>query len=83
MTAPEAMMAADAPVDPSGFVQEAVTAGSLTEYWVRSIYPPDSSTVATAGSEMRQEKVMAPELADPETPKSEIISFASLSSSSP
>ncbi len=52
MTAPEAMMAADAPIDPSGWLQEAVTAGSLTLYWVRSIYPPDSSTVATAGSEM-------------------------------
>jgi hypothetical protein len=77
MGEPDTMMAVDAPIDPSGRLQEAVTAGSLTLYWVRSIYPPDSSTVATAGSEMRQEKVMAPEFADPATPKSAIISFAS------
>jgi hypothetical protein len=77
MGTPPLRVAADAPVEPSGFVQEAVTAGSLTVYWVRSQYPPDSSTVETAGSEMRQEKVMAPELADPATPKSAIISFAS------
>jgi hypothetical protein len=77
MGAPEDSRAADAPIDPSGWLQEAVTAGSLTEYWVRSIYPPASRTVETAGSEMRQEKVMAPELADPATPKSAIISFAS------
>jgi len=37
MGKPPLMMAVDAPTDPSGRLQEAVAAGSLTEYWVRSM----------------------------------------------
>ena len=77
MGEPELMTAADAPVDPSGRLQEAVAAARRTVCWVISLKPPASKDWVRAGSESIQTNVMAPAFAEPATPKSASISFAS------